>query len=133
MPTPAPRSPWRRATSASAPRRAWSPSSARRAHASCSSSSARISSRSRASPTSAASSSTEAALPERIQILVADDEPNLRRVLVAQLRRDGYDAIPAEDGAEAIALLEEHHVDLVITDLKMPHVDGMALLQQVTQ
>ena len=40
-------------------------------------------------------------LPERKQILVVDDEPNLRRVLCAQLERDGYDVHTAEDGEQA--------------------------------
>ncbi len=68
-------------------------------------------------------------LPEKKQILVVDDETNLRRVLSAQLVRDGYDVHEAGDGADAISLLKEHHIDLVITDLKMPHVDGMELLR----
>jgi len=69
-------------------------------------------------------------LPERKQILVVDDEPNLRRVLAAQLSRDGYDVHAAEDGEEGLRILEEHHVDLVITDLRMPKVDGMELLRR---
>jgi two-component system response regulator AtoC len=68
-------------------------------------------------------------LPEKKQILVVDDETNLRRVLSAQLVRDGYDVHEAGDGEDAIALLKEHHIDLVITDLKMPKVDGMELLR----
>ncbi|MBN2196708.1 MAG: sigma-54-dependent Fis family transcriptional regulator [Polyangiaceae bacterium] len=69
-------------------------------------------------------------LPEQCQILVVDDEPNLRRVLSAQLVRDGYEVLVAEDGEEGLELLREHHVDLVITDLRMPKVDGMELLRQ---
>jgi len=68
-------------------------------------------------------------LLEGKQVLVVDDEPNLRRVLSAQLSRDGYDVHTAEDGAQALAVLAEHHIDLVITDLKMPGVDGMELLR----
>ncbi|MFZ5891723.1 MAG: sigma-54-dependent transcriptional regulator [Myxococcota bacterium] len=70
-------------------------------------------------------------LPERKQILVVDDEPNLRRVLTAQLERDGCDVHTAEDGEQALAILREHHVDLVITDLRMPKLDGMELLRRV--
>src|SRR5688572_2992036 len=70
-------------------------------------------------------------LPERKQILVVDDEPNLRRVLRAQLERDGYDVHTAEDGEQALALLREHHIDLVITDLRMPRLDGMELLRRI--
>jgi nitrogen regulation protein NR(I) len=70
-------------------------------------------------------------LPERKQILVVDDEPNLRRVLTAQLERDGCDVHTAEDGEQALSILREHHVDLVITDLRMPKLDGMELLRRV--
>src|SRR5262245_27986805 len=70
-------------------------------------------------------------LPERKQILVVDDELNLRRVLAAQLERDGYDVHTAEDGEQALAVLREHHIDLVITDLRMPKLDGMELLRRV--
>jgi two-component system response regulator AtoC len=72
-------------------------------------------------------------LPERKQILVVDDEPNLRRVLSAQLERDGYDVHTAEDGEQALLILKEHHLDLVITDLRMPKVDGMELLRRALE
>jgi two-component system response regulator AtoC len=65
------------------------------------------------------------------RILVADDEPNLRRVLTAILRREGYDVVQAADGAEAIDLLSDP-VDVVITDLKMPRVDGMEVLRHAS-
>jgi two-component system response regulator AtoC len=68
-------------------------------------------------------------LPERKQLLVVDDEANLRKVLVAQLARDGYDVHAAEDGEMAKEMLAEHHIDLVITDLRMPKIDGMELLR----
>jgi CheY-like chemotaxis protein len=44
--------------------------------------------------------------PEKKQILVIDDEANLRRVLSAQLSRDGYEVYTAEDGEEALAFLK---------------------------
>ena len=61
------------------------------------------------------------------KILVADDEQNLRRVLVAMLRRDGHDVVQAASGVEAIEQLPE--VDVVITDLRMPGADGMEVLR----
>ncbi len=70
---------------------------------------------------------------ERKQILIADDEPNLRRVLAAQLQRDGYEVHAVADGEEALRALEEHHIDLVISDLRMPKVDGMQLLKHVAE
>jgi DNA-binding NtrC family response regulator len=65
------------------------------------------------------------------QILIAEDEPNLRRVLGAQLQRDGYEVLLAADGAQAMALLGEHHVDVIISDLRMPKVDGLSFLKHV--
>ncbi|CAN5162540.1 sigma-54 dependent transcriptional regulator [soil metagenome] len=69
-------------------------------------------------------------LPEKKQVLIVDDEPNLRKILSAQLTRDGYDVLSAEDGEQGLALLREHHIDMVITDLKMPKIDGMQLLRE---
>src|SRR3954464_9543996 len=72
-------------------------------------------------------------LPEKKQVLIVDDEPNLRKILAAQLSRDGYDVLLAEDGEQGLSLLREHHIDLVVTDLKMPKVDGMTLLREALQ
>ncbi len=65
------------------------------------------------------------------KILVADDEQNLRRVLVALLRRDGHDVVQAASGLEAIERLAD--VDVVITDLRMPGADGMEVLRTATK
>jgi nitrogen regulation protein NR(I) len=72
-------------------------------------------------------------LPERKQVLIVDDEVNLRKILSAQLARDGYEVMTAEDGERGLQLLGEHHIDLVITDLKMPKVDGMTLLKRALE
>ncbi len=69
-------------------------------------------------------------LPERKQVLIVDDEPNLRKILAAQLSRDGYEVMLAEDGEQGLAMLRDNHIDLVVTDLKMPKVDGMTLLRE---
>jgi two-component system response regulator AtoC len=69
-------------------------------------------------------------LPEKKQILVVDDEANLRRVLTAQLSRDGYEVHSAPDGEAGLAMLRDHHIDLIITDLRMPKMDGLELLRQ---
>lgn len=72
-------------------------------------------------------------LPSREQILVVDDEANIRRVLSAQLAREGYEVHTAEDGEQALGVLREHHIDLVITDLRMPKVDGMEVLRNALE
>ena len=64
-------------------------------------------------------------------MLVADDELNMRRVLEAMLRREGYDVITAANGVEALSGMKAN-VHTVITDLKMPVLDGMALLKKLS-
>ena len=54
------------------------------------------------------------------QVLVADDEENLRRVLKAQLQHDGYEVHSVADGAAVLQAMSEHHIDVLITDLRMP-------------
>jgi nitrogen regulation protein NR(I) len=65
------------------------------------------------------------------RILIADDELNIRKVLSATLRREGYEVLTAKDGAEAIELLGSGKVQVVVTDLKMPRGDGIEVLQYV--
>ena len=72
-----------------------------------------------------------AAAIEIKRVLVADDELNMRRVLEAMLRREGYDVITAANGIEALGGMTAG-VHTVITDLKMPGLDGMALLKRLS-
>jgi DNA-binding NtrC family response regulator len=65
------------------------------------------------------------------RVLVADDELNMRRVLEAILRREGYDVITAANGLEALGGMKAD-VHTVITDLKMPGLDGMGLLRRLS-
>ena len=60
-------------------------------------------------------------------ILVVDDEDNLRDVLVEVLRRDGHEVDSAVDGAEGLRRAEERRYDLVVTDLRMPGLEGPEL------
>jgi len=64
-------------------------------------------------------------------ILVADDELAPRSILDNLLTREGYEVVAVEDGEAALAQLNEHHFDLLITDLQMPKVDGLELLREV--
>jgi DNA-binding NtrC family response regulator len=74
---------------------------------------------------------TAAATTDVRRVLVADDELNMRRVLEAMLRREGYEVITAANGAEALTGMTAG-VHTVITDLKMPVLDGMALLKRMS-
>ncbi|HMS84832.1 MAG TPA: sigma-54 dependent transcriptional regulator [Nitrospira sp.] len=65
------------------------------------------------------------------KILVVDDEQSLREVLSIMLKRAGYAVTSATDGEEAVELLQKEIFDLVITDLRMPKVDGMEVLKAV--
>lgn len=63
--------------------------------------------------------------------MIADDEPNLRRVLSVILLRDGYTVRTAANGLEALQAVEKEQPDVVITDLKMPKLSGMQLLRKL--
>lgn len=65
------------------------------------------------------------------KILVVDDEQSLREVLSIMLKRAGYTVTSATDGEDAVELLQKEIFDLVITDLRMPKVDGMEVLKAV--
>ncbi len=65
------------------------------------------------------------------KILVVDDEMNMQMVLKAMLRREGYEILTASDGMEALGILKGDQPAAIITDLKMPRLDGMGLLEKV--
>jgi CheY-like chemotaxis protein len=63
------------------------------------------------------------------RILVVDDDDALREILTAALAHDGHEVVGASDGTEALTLLEQQPYDLVLSDLRMPHVDGPSLYE----
>src|SRR4051812_30634838 len=65
------------------------------------------------------------------KILVVDDEPNVLLTTAAILRQEGYDVEEASGGQAALEWLARTAFDLVLTDLNMPQVDGMAVLEAV--
>jgi signal transduction histidine kinase/CheY-like chemotaxis protein len=67
----------------------------------------------------------------RSKILVVDDEKNVLVTVVAILQQEGYDVDAAPDGQTAIDLIRSQPYDLVMTDLKMPGIDGLAVLEEV--
>lgn len=67
------------------------------------------------------------------RILVVDDEESMRDFLAILLRRDGYRVDTAVDGQQAVAHLREQAYDLIISDIKMPRLDGFGLLDYVNE
>jgi len=65
------------------------------------------------------------------RILIVDDEASMRELLSIMLRKEGYDVVTAENGEKALKAIQSDIYDLVVTDLKMPRMDGMSLLKAV--
>lgn len=73
----------------------------------------------------------EAEPPARKRLLLAEDSLTTRTLETTILEAAGYDVIAAVDGADAWSLLQEHGADLVVTDLEMPRMDGLALTEAI--
>jgi DNA-binding response OmpR family regulator len=65
------------------------------------------------------------------RILLVDDDPNLLVVLSEQLRGDGFEVATARDGQEAMRRLDAGWPDMILLDLMMPRVDGLALAREI--
>ncbi len=66
-------------------------------------------------------------------ILVAEDDAELNVLFCTVLRKNGYNPLPALDGEEALRLMEQSYIDLIISDIMMPRMDGFALTEAVRQ
>ena len=66
-------------------------------------------------------------------VMIVDDSQAHRSALLRLLEREGYDTLPAEDGRDALAQLHRHQPDLIVTDLNMPGIDGLELLEALQQ
>ena len=64
-------------------------------------------------------------------ILVAEDDKNLRRLMAAYLEQSGYEVYHAEDGEAALSILDSTHIDLIISDIMMPNMDGYELVEEL--
>ncbi len=67
------------------------------------------------------------------RILVVDNEPKMRRILELSLKNLGHEVVQAADGREALAAIERGAFDLVLSDLRMPNMDGIALLEALRE
>ena len=70
--------------------------------------------------------------PASARALIVDDEPGMRELLMTILEDDGWEVEGAQDGKSALAKLSEFEADVLLSDLKMPEMDGMALLRHLS-
>lgn len=66
-------------------------------------------------------------------ILVVEDAANIRKLMTARLEQEGYVVYQAENGEKALNLLEVYHVDLIISDIMMPRMDGYELTRSLRE
>ncbi|WP_315118540.1 response regulator transcription factor [uncultured Clostridium sp.] len=64
-------------------------------------------------------------------ILVVDDNDSIRKLIITYLKREGYNTFAAADGLEALDVLEQEHIDLMIVDIMMPNMDGYTLTENL--
>jgi DNA-binding NtrC family response regulator len=65
------------------------------------------------------------------EILIVDDDARMRELVAKVLAREGYSVRPLPRGQDALQALEEEPADLIISDIRMPEMDGLTLLQEV--
>ena len=64
-------------------------------------------------------------------ILVVEDDPHARRLMQTVLERNGYSVYTAKDGLDALELMDQKHIDLVVLDVMMPRMDGFAFTKEL--
>ena len=71
--------------------------------------------------------------PSRPTVLVVDDEEGMRALIARMLTRSGYPVLAASNGLEALARMREARIDVVVTDLSMPEMNGLDLIDALTK
>lgn len=66
-----------------------------------------------------------------LKILVVEDDRHIRTIITKNLEKNGYITYQAENGKSAYEIFENNHIDLIITDIMMPYVDGNSLVKEV--
>ena len=67
------------------------------------------------------------------RVMTVDDSATVRQVLQVTLESAGYDVVQAVDGADALDKLSREPVDMLVTDLNMPRIDGIGLIHEIRQ
>ncbi len=68
-----------------------------------------------------------------LRILIVEDEKDLRELFTVVLNESGYMTLSAKDGIEAFEILDENHVDLIITDIMMPRMHGLEMVESLRE
>lgn len=66
-----------------------------------------------------------------LNILVAEDNESIRKLIVTYLQRDGYNTFPVTNGIDALNIIDTEHIDLIISDIMMPEMDGYTLTEEL--
>jgi CheY-like chemotaxis protein len=93
--------------------------------------SAPVRSREPAGPSARAPMHPGPAGSEPLRILVADDDPQMRRLIKSVLQREGFEVVEVVDGLDALEAVERSRIDLVILDLELPRLDGLGVLEEL--
>ncbi len=72
-------------------------------------------------------------MAKRKTVLVVDDDEDVRDYFAAVLQASGFDVVPVGDGEAALRVVEKKPVDLVLTDIRMPRLDGIELARRVAE
>lgn len=67
------------------------------------------------------------------KILVVEDNKNLRKLMVTYLKKNNYETLEAEDGEMALDVIDKNHVDLIVSDVMMPNMDGYELSRNLRE
>lgn len=66
-----------------------------------------------------------------MKVLVADDEKDIRRLIVFTLERAGFEIVEASDGRQALEQAEKYELDAIVLDVMMPHLDGYEVCRRL--
>ncbi len=70
---------------------------------------------------------------KNLTVLIVDDEPDILELMEEEFRYCGYSTFTAMSGNEAIKILQSNHIDIVVSDYKMPNGNGMVVLEHVNK
>ena len=66
-------------------------------------------------------------------VLVVEDDKNLRKLIVTCLKKKNYNVLEVENGEKALEVMDTNYVDIIISDIMMPHMDGYELIRELRE